>query len=266
MLDHAGCMACKKMFETEMPWLNAVLAQHIVRRVLSSGSTPKTIIDMGMGPGYLVKELAAVTNARLIGVDCNPIMLELTQALLAAHAIPNKRVTLCLEDVHHLSFPDRFADVIVSFGCMHHWHDPVVGVKQCMRVLKPSGTLFFIDALPATDAIIQHLEEQIKDQEVLWILKKAALEANANVYADFFVQSRRHVSEHDSIVRRSNTQIQIISTPSYLSNPPEALFFFEVDLEELCAYFSTLAVRHAALLGVSVHIWYDKHSEVATIE
>jgi ubiquinone/menaquinone biosynthesis C-methylase UbiE len=142
MLDHAGCMACKKMFETEIPWLNPVLAQHIVRRVLSSGSTPKTIIDMGMGPGYLVKELAAITNARLIGVDCNPIMLELTQALLAAHAIPNQRVTLCLEDVHHLSFPDRFADVIVSFGCMHHWHDPVVGIRQCMRVLKPSGTLF----------------------------------------------------------------------------------------------------------------------------
>ena len=176
MLDRAGCMACKTMFETEIPWLNPVLAQHIVRRFLSSGSTPKTMIDMGMGPGYLVKELAAVTNARLIGVDCNPIMLELTQALLATHEIPNERVTLCLDDVHHLSFPDNFADLIVSFGCVHHWHDPVLGVRQCMRVLKPSGTLFFIDALPITDAIIQHLEEQIKDQEVLWILKKAALE------------------------------------------------------------------------------------------
>jgi hypothetical protein len=97
----------------------------------------------------------------------------------------------------------------------------------------------------------------------VWISKHG--KANANVYADFFVQSRRHVSEHDSIVRRSNTQIQIISTPSYLSDPPEALFFFEVDLEELCAYFATLAVRHAELPGVSVHIWYDKHSEVATI-
>jgi len=94
MLDHAGCMACKKMFETEIPWLNPVLAQHIVRRFFSSGSTPKTIIDMGMGPGYLVKELTEVTNLRLIGVDYNPIMLELTQALLAAHEILNERVTL----------------------------------------------------------------------------------------------------------------------------------------------------------------------------
>jgi SAM-dependent methyltransferase len=176
MLDHAGCMACKKMFETEMPWLNPVLAQHIFRRFLSSDSAPKTIIDMGMGPGYLVKELAEITNARIIGVDYNPIMLELTQALLAAHEIPNKRVTLCLDDVHNLSFPDKFADVIVSFGCMHHWHDPVVGVRECMRVLKPSGILFFIDALPTTDTIVQHLEAQIRDQDVLWILKKAALE------------------------------------------------------------------------------------------
>jgi ubiquinone/menaquinone biosynthesis C-methylase UbiE len=176
MLDLAGCMACKKMFETEMPWLNSVLAQHIVRRFLPSDSTSMTIVDMGMGPGYLVKELAKVTNARLIGVDCNPIMLELTQALLAAHAIPNKRVTLCLDDVHTLSLPDNFADLIISFGCMHHWYDPVVGVRECMRVLKPSGVLFFIDALPATDAIIQYLEKQIEDQEVLWILKKAALE------------------------------------------------------------------------------------------
>jgi len=93
----------------------------------------------------------------------------------------------------------------------------------------------------------------------VWISKHG--KANANVYADFFVQSRRHVSEHDSIIRRSNTQIQIISTPSYLSNPPEALFFFEVDLEELCAYFATLSVRHAELLGVSLHILYDKNSE-----
>jgi ubiquinone/menaquinone biosynthesis C-methylase UbiE len=176
MLDYAGCVACKKMFETEMPWLNPVLTQHIVRRFLSSGSTPKTIIDMGMGPGYLVKELAEVTNARLIGVDCNPIMLELTQALLAAHKIPNERVALCLDDVHHLAFPDNFADLMVSFGCMHHWRNPVVGVRECIRVLKPSGTLFFIDALSATHATIRHLEEQIRDQEVLWILKKAALE------------------------------------------------------------------------------------------
>ncbi len=97
----------------------------------------------------------------------------------------------------------------------------------------------------------------------VWISKHG--KANANVYADFFVQSRRHVSEHDSIVRRSNTQITIISTPLYLRNPPEALFFFEVNLEELCAYFATLAVRHAELLGVRVHILYNKNNEVATI-
>ncbi|HAN49938.1 MAG TPA: hypothetical protein DCQ08_02895 [Amoebophilaceae bacterium] len=97
----------------------------------------------------------------------------------------------------------------------------------------------------------------------VWISKHG--KANANVYADFFVQSRRHVSEHDSMLRRSNTQITIISTPLYLRNPPEALFFFEVDLEELCAYFATLAVRHAELLGVRVHILYNKNNEVATI-
>jgi hypothetical protein len=97
----------------------------------------------------------------------------------------------------------------------------------------------------------------------VWISKHG--KANANVYADFFVQSRKHVSEHESIVQGSNTQIRIISTPLYLSNPPEALFFFEVDLEELCAYFAALAVRHAELLGVKVDIFYDKNSEVATI-
>jgi hypothetical protein len=97
----------------------------------------------------------------------------------------------------------------------------------------------------------------------VWISKHG--KANTNAYADFFVQSRKHVSEHGSIIRRSNTQIQIISTPLYLIHPPEALFFFEVDLEELCTYFSTLAVRHAELIGVEVHIFYDKGSEVATI-
>jgi hypothetical protein len=97
----------------------------------------------------------------------------------------------------------------------------------------------------------------------VWISKYG--KANTNVYADFFVQSRKHVSEHDSTIRRSNAQIQIISTPLYLSHPPEALFFFEVDLEELCAYFATLAVKHAELLGVKVHIFYDQGNEVATI-
>jgi hypothetical protein len=46
-----------------------------------------------------------------------------------------------------------------------------------MRVLKPSGILFFIDApLPVKNETIRYLEEQIRDQDVLWILKKAALE------------------------------------------------------------------------------------------
>jgi hypothetical protein len=57
----------------------------------------------------------------------------------------------------------------------------------------------------------------------VWISKHG--KANADVYADFFAQSRRYVSKHESIVRRSNTQIRIISAPLYLSNPPEALFF-----------------------------------------
>jgi hypothetical protein len=115
-----------------------------------------------------------------------------------------------------------------------------------------------------TDLVNWSVEQYCaKGYHDVWISKYG--KANAKVYADFFVQSRRHVSEHDSIVRRSDAQIQIISTPSYLSNPPEALFFFEIDLEELCAYFATLAVRHAELLGVSAHIRYDKNSEVATI-
>jgi Methyltransferase domain len=70
---------------------------------------------MGMTPGYLVNELAELTNVRLVGVDYNPIMSVLTQALLAAHAIPNERDTLCLDDVHNISFPDSFADLIISF-------------------------------------------------------------------------------------------------------------------------------------------------------
>jgi SAM-dependent methyltransferase len=96
--------------------------------VWAVGDEPKTIVDLGCGPGKLAAQLAALGHG-VIGIDPSRKMLErmTARALLAAcgvaEAIPLK---------------SDFADVVTA-GQAFHWFDHESAVPEMRRVLRRGG-------------------------------------------------------------------------------------------------------------------------------
>lgn len=185
MLDKTGCLASKKFFSDFMPWFNPVLAHYVVREFAKNASV---IVDMGMGPGYLVMELSKLTGAKILGLDYNPNMLEVAHATLLEHKIDTTQISLHLEDVHNLSLASNSVDCVVSYSCFHHWDNPIQGLKECMRILKKGGVLLLLDVLPIDDIILTNLKENITDEAVYAIIQKAVLEAYSMKAVEAFLK------------------------------------------------------------------------------
>lgn len=121
----------------------------------------KKVTDIGCGEGHLVR-LMTRHGAKVIGVECNPEMLE------KAHA--EKTVG---DEVYHdgraeeLPFSDASIDIAVFFNSLHHV--PVESMDQALseaaRVLKPSGKLYVCE--PVADGPHFELMQPVHDETVV---------------------------------------------------------------------------------------------------
>jgi SAM-dependent methyltransferase len=98
-----------------------------------------TVLEVGSGPGRLAVLLAqAAPDMTVTGVDISPEMAE-RAARRAEEAGLGERVSLEVGDVGALPFPDASFDAVVSTLSLHHWPDPVRGLAEVHRVLRPGG-------------------------------------------------------------------------------------------------------------------------------
>lgn len=116
------------------------LAEYLVER-FQLQEKMGTGIDIGGGPGNLVRELAQRTkNFYWINTDINPDY--------AAHFLPEiapadaPRFGFLVADVHQLPFRTDFADLIVSRGSFQFWENKPQAFAEIYRVLKPGGWAF----------------------------------------------------------------------------------------------------------------------------
>lgn len=174
MLDRTGCLLNKHLVEQYQPWVNPVLAHMLYRQY---GRETRMIIDMGTGPGFLSLEMARLFQAEVYAVDYNPVMLALATELFHKAQIPN--ITPVLDDVQHLTFANDCTDVLVSYSCFHHWADPIKGLRECYRVLRPGGTMIIIDSMPTEEMALDLLRKKIDNPQVLALLEKAIRESYA---------------------------------------------------------------------------------------
>jgi tellurite methyltransferase len=101
-----------------------------------------TVLDAGCGGGrnlvYLLNE-----GYKVFGVDSDPRAVAAVRRLAGAADLPagNFRV----ESVEAMSFPEGFADVVLSSAVLHFARDDdqfLAMVRGTWRVLKPGGLLF----------------------------------------------------------------------------------------------------------------------------
>jgi SAM-dependent methyltransferase len=116
----------------------------IARDTAAVAPTGGKVLEVGCGPGHLALRLAQEHDLEVTGLDLDPGMIKRARAH-AEHAASGRRPSFVVGDVAALPFPDASFDVVVSTLSMHHWSDPIAGVTEIGRVLKPTGKALIWD-------------------------------------------------------------------------------------------------------------------------
>lgn len=169
MITANECLQYKEFVDKYQSYLYPLLGARISK--FYNKSTGK-IIDMGTGPGYLSVQLAKKTDAIIHAVDINPAMHNLTKDVAIKENVEAK-ISLDKEDVHNLSYPDNFADLVVSYSCLHHWENPGEGLKECFRVLAPGGKIIILDTLPTSKENLSKMNDLVKEPEYFRFVREA---------------------------------------------------------------------------------------------
>lgn len=101
-----------------------------------------TILDLGCGPGGLAVELVArLPEARIVGLDLSPSMIERAKR----HEAAGGRLRFVVGDAVDLPFEAETFDVVVSTLSLHHWAEPAASLAEIRRVLRPGGFALLYD-------------------------------------------------------------------------------------------------------------------------
>jgi ubiquinone/menaquinone biosynthesis C-methylase UbiE len=111
----------------------------LVKNNISSNLRKPVILDLGVGPGLLSKEINNVLpEAHIIGVDPSEEMLKLSKK----YAFVETKIG-CAENI---PIENNSVDVVISRFNLTYWKDSKKGFSEINRVLKPGGK-FIIEAL-----------------------------------------------------------------------------------------------------------------------
>lgn len=113
---------------------------HIVK--LLNPKPNSSLLDVGCGSGILIQKLLTLNrNLKLYGLDITPKMVEVAKKKF----INNSSVKISLGSAIKMPYEDNSFDYVACASSFHHHPDPLLSVKEMIRVLKPGGKLIILD-------------------------------------------------------------------------------------------------------------------------
>ncbi len=98
-------------------------------------------VDLGAGQGQVAIPLIEATGNPVVMLD--PDSEAMTKALnIAREKKVQNRLSAVVGRAEAMPFPDNSVDLVVSRGSIFFWDDPVKGLKEVNRVLRPGGKAY----------------------------------------------------------------------------------------------------------------------------
>ena len=114
--------------------------------VIDLDPAPKTIVDLGCGPGVSTFEIARLRpKDRVIGLDFAGGMLEEARRRERTSGLPAGRIAWLCADAGRLPFADGTVDVLTGHSFLYLQPDRPRALQECMRVLVPGGRLVLME-------------------------------------------------------------------------------------------------------------------------
>ncbi len=97
-------------------------------------------LDVGCGPGIMLKELVIKRYFELYGVDISDKMI-VEAKTIADKMLLKGRASFSVGDADNLKFPNNHFDLILAMGLIEYLDDPRKGIKEMVRVAKPGSEI-----------------------------------------------------------------------------------------------------------------------------
>jgi SAM-dependent methyltransferase len=99
------------------------------------------VLEVGFGAGVIIQRLTELAaTGHVAGIDPSRNMLRQARAR-NTNAMRSGRVDLQLGSVDSMPFADDSFDKALSINSMQVWPDPVVGLREIRRVIRPAGRI-----------------------------------------------------------------------------------------------------------------------------
>ena len=177
----------------DLKWVFNDQFREIIINLVDPKSTD-IMLDLGAGSGAIADFFYSRVK-KVVAVDISESMLEKARVLLS----DADNVEFILSDGQATGLKDEHFDHIVCRNALHHFTDPVNGLKEINRMLKPDGVFTLIEPVPPNQTA-----------KTLW--SALFLVRDKGRYPDFYFTPEELIdfvrSEFEVIATASN-QIQI---------------------------------------------------------
>ena len=145
-----------RVYDLEQLFEEAVVFGRLRKALWANAPATGSILEVGVGTGVNMRHYPP--GARMTAIDISDRMLEKARARADRTQLT---MDLRLMDAQHLDFADGTFDAVVATCVFCSVPDPVAGLREVLRVLKPGGKALLLEHVRSSNPVMGKLMDLV---------------------------------------------------------------------------------------------------------